>query len=592
MSRAAAAPGTPGTGADRSSPEAEIRSRVARLEQGFGDPGDPDNPLGFRAVLAAEKDRRLLPAAEQLLAEQGFGSELVPARYGGRLERADVLARIVRPVFRRDMGLGIGYGITSLFAASPVWAAGSEQQRASLARVLCGGGRAAIVHHSMAHGNALLRGELSAMQNSRGFRLSGRKDVVINAARADALVVYARTDPAPGSRSHSVLLLDPGELPADRLRDLPRQATTGLRGCSFSGLEFDDCQVPADALVGESGTGVRLALRTFQLHRPLSAVAVIAAVDTVLRSAVRAAHQGGPGTILRKRHRPLLAGVFADLLACDSLATTVLRALHLQPRSAHLAAANVKYLVPDLLREDLEELATVLGAGDHGRDGDQRMLSKLMRDLPTAGLGHAGTAACQSVVIPQLPSLARTSWLRSASPPAALFGPEEPLSALDISTLAVVGGDDFLAASLVATAQRLPHGTAAGAYGGVLRSLVDGLLAELRDLRDRCAAIEPGDLAALSSPATFALADRHALVSCAGAALGVWDRHRDSGSFLGDPSWLVLALHRLGRRLCLPALPELPEHCVERVLAEVLGRFHQARAYDLYDTPLAWDGAR
>ncbi len=584
--------------------EADIRRRTDRLEQAFGDPGDPDNPLGLRAVLAADERGELNGPAEQLLADEGFGAELVPVGHGGRLDRADVLARIIRPVFRRDLGLGLGHGITSLYAASAVWVAGSAEQRDSLARMLCRGGRAAVVHRSLAHGSALLSGEIAAMQGSRGFRLSGRKEMVLNAARADAFVVHARTDPAPGPRSHAVLLLEPGELPSGRWRRLPRQPSTGLRGCSFSGLAFDDCPVSAETLVGEADAGVRLALRTFQLHRPISAVSMIAAVDTVLRAAVSAAHQG-PGGHLRQRHRKLLAGAFADLLACDSMAVVVLRAVHLHPESAHLAAASVKYLVPDLLREDVEELATVIGTGgigtggigtggigtgDHGRGTGPGMLAKLMRDLPTASLGHAGTAACQAVVVPQLPLLARRSWFRAPAPSDQLFRPEEPLPPLDFGTLAAVGGEDILAAALVATADGLRQGPAPHPYGDTLRLLTDAFVDELRVLRDRCAAAD--DRSARSSPEMCALADRHALVSAAGAALGVWERHRHGSGFLGDPSWLVMALHRLGVRLCLDGLPELPDGCVDRVLTEMVERFRAGRGYDLYDAPLAGRAGR
>ncbi|WP_037842499.1 acyl-CoA dehydrogenase [Streptomyces sp. NRRL F-5126] len=585
------------TGADSPGiPSAGAEARARTLEERLGAPDDPGNPLGFAAVLAAEERGELVAEAEQLLHDQGFGAEMVPVADGGRLERADGLARVIRPVFRRDLGLGTGYGVTSLFAATPVWTAGAAEQRAALADILCGGGRASVVHHSMAHGNALWSGEVSALTTSRGFRLGGRKDVVINAARARALVVYARTDPAPGSRSHSVLLIDREAAAAGRLRTLPRQPTTGLRGCAFGGLEFADCPAPAGALVGEAGGAVPLALRTFQFHRPLCAVMVVAAAGTVLRTAVRAVARDGGGH-MGERHRPLLAGVFADLLACDSLATTVLRALHLHPQSADLAAAEVKYLVPDLLREDLEELATVVGRpgrAGHARDAgevDREMLAKLMRDLPTASLGHAGTAACQAAVIPRLPLLARTSWLRAEDPGDALFRPGLALPPLALDALAVAGRSDFLAAALAATAGRLRADGVEHGYGRALGALVAALLGELAALRERCVAVAPGDLGVLSSPRMCALADRHALLSAAAAALGVWESHRGRPGFLGDPAWLVMALLRIGRRLCLPDLPELPDGCVDRVLAEVAERYRGRRSYDLYDEPVQWADA-
>ncbi|MFE3180527.1 acyl-CoA dehydrogenase [Streptomyces violascens] len=570
----------------RAAADPDVRRRAERLEFRFGDPCDPANPLGFRALLAADRDSQLLDAAEELLDEEGFGAELVPVALGGRLRDADQLMRMLRPVFRRDVALAFGYGITSLFAAAPVFAAGSDRQRESVARLLVSGGRAAIVHRSLAHGTAMLRGELTAMEYSGGFVLDGRKDVVINAERAGAVVAYVRTDPAPGPASHSVFLLDPAQLPSDGVQLLKRQPTTGMRGCRFAGYEFDACEVPGDALVGELGAGVRLSLRTFQLNRTLITGAVIASVDTVLRAAVRAALAGES---LGRRQRGVLAGVFADLLAGDAMATAVLRALSLLPGAAHLAAAELKYLVPDLLRDDLEELATVLGAGGYSRDTDQGTLTKLLRDLPAAGLGHAGTASCQAVVIPQLPFLARHFWGQEAEPPAALFRAAEPVPHLDIGGLEVAGGGDFLAASLIASAARLTGSAATEPYGEVLRTMAAAFHADLLAVREACLLIEPGDRAALASPATAALADRHSVLVAAGAALAVWERHRHTAGFLADPAWLVLALHRYGRRLGL-TLPPLPPDCVDRVAEELLARFRAGRSFDLHDAPLAEAG--
>ncbi|MCV2458454.1 acyl-CoA dehydrogenase [Streptomyces sp. ICN988] len=574
----------PGTAARAANPDA--RRRAARLELRFDDPCDAANPLGFRAVLAADAGSEPLAAAEELLDDEGFGAELVPLALGGRLRDADQLTRVLRPVFRRDVALAFGYGITSLFAAAPVFAAGSPHQRERMARLLVSGGRAAIVHRSLAHGTAMLRGELTAVQHSGGFLLDGRKDVVVNAERAGAVVAHVRTDPAPGAASHSVLLLDPGRLPADGMRVLGRRPTVGLRGCRFAGYAFDACEVPGEALVGEVGEGVRLALRTFQLNRTLITGAVVASVDTVLRAAVRTALAG---RTLGRRQRGVLAGVFADLLACDAMATAVLRALSLLPGAAHLAAAELKYLVPDLLRDDLEELATVLGAGGYSHDTDQGMLGKLLRDLPAAGLGHAGTASCQAVVIPQLPVLARHAWGREAEPPAALFDTARPLPHLDIGALAVAGGGDFLTASLTASAARLADRAPEDPYGGVVRAMAAAFHADLLAVRAACRRIEPGDRAALASPATAALADRHSVLAAAGAALAAWEHHRGGAGFLADPAWLVLALHRHGRRLGL-TLPPPPPDCVDRVTEELLARFRAGRSFDLHHSPLAEAG--
>ncbi|MER6120905.1 acyl-CoA dehydrogenase [Streptomyces sp. NPDC001743] len=570
--------GTTATG--HSSWESDARTRASRLEALLGDPYDPANPHGLRALFAADARSAPPAATEDLLAGTDLGAEFVPVEYGGRLSRADLLARVLRPVFRRDVALGFGYGITSLFATGAIWAAGTPTQRRGTADLLLGGGRATILHHELAHSNAILRDEFTAGATPGGYRLNGRKDVIINAERADVQVVYARTDPARGPLSHSVLLLDRARRDSPSVRHLPRVTTSGMRGALFSGLEFTGHPVPGDARVGSPGEGVALALRTFQVNRSLICGVVTAAADTVLHSAVRAATTGRRGPVARRWHKPL-AGVFADLLACDSMATVVLRALSLLPDRAHVAAAAVKYVVPDLLRENLEELATVLGARGYEHDSPQYgALGKLVRDLPVAGLGHAGTASCQSVIVPQLRGLAEHSWFQEAEPPPELFRQGSELPLLDYRLLGLAGGGDFMAASLVGSAARLASYRGLGGQIAALAELAEGFVTELRALCEECRRLPAYGTATLTDPAVCVLSDRYSLIVAAAAVLGMWEGQDGRDPFLANPAWAVLALSRLGERLAIP-VPELPDGCLAQVMEELVRRFRTGRSCDL-----------
>ncbi|WP_411107583.1 acyl-CoA dehydrogenase [Streptomyces sp. cmx-4-9] len=584
----AAAPAAPQAPVrDTRAPVRDIREpeRAARLEALLGDPYDPGNPHGHLALLRADEAREMPAATEELLTRTGLAAEFVPRDLGGRLTDLEELARVLRPLFRRDLSLGFGFGLSSLFAASSVWTAGDVRQRRELAGLLLGGGRVTIVHRELAHANSVLRDEFRAVAApGGGFVVDGRKAVVIHADRADAFVMYARTGEG-GPASHSVLLLGPQGPASGEVRRLARVELPGMRGVRFSGLELAGAALPESALVGARGAGVPLALRSFQISHCLVPGTVLAGVDSVLRQAVRAATEGRPDGQPARRWRKVLAGVFADLLACDSMAVTGLRALSLLPQDAYLLAAAVKYTMPDMLRENLEELATVLGGRGYDRGPVYGGFQKLVRDLPVAGLGHAGTAVCQAVLVPQLPVLARTAWFRTQEPPPELFRPGAPLPPFDHAGLALSGRDDLLTATLLGAAGRLD--AARGPEGGVRAALADlaqTFVGELRVLRTRCAAL--GDTATGFSPQACALADRYALVLAAAAVLGVWEGQADSGSFLEDPAWAVLALGRIGRRLGA-SVAEVPAGVVEPVLEEVLGRCREGRSLDLYGTGLA-----
>ena len=283
--------------------EAALAAGVARLEERFGDAGDPGNPVGRAAVVAADERGEVPAAGEDLLTAYGLNAHFVPRELGGRFATLEGLVAVMRAVYRRDPGLGLGYGAGSFMAAVNVWTAGDREQQERLAALLLSGGRAACAYHELAHGNDLARAELTALPGPDGrLRLNGRKEVVANLGRAEAMVLFARTDPAPGPRSHSQLLLDTAALDAGAVRDLGRFGSSGMRGVRLGGLEFTDCLVPGGSVVRPSrpGPGDRRALLPAHPYRPAGDDRGAARHG----AAHRAARRGRPPAVRRHRRRP------------------------------------------------------------------------------------------------------------------------------------------------------------------------------------------------------------------------------------------------------------------------------------------------
>jgi alkylation response protein AidB-like acyl-CoA dehydrogenase len=571
-------------------------ARADDLERRFGPMADPANPLGQEAVLAADDHWEVLGEAEALLDGYGMGAEFVPARLGGRLDRLDSLGEVLRPVFRRDPSLGFGYGLASFIAAAPIWFAGTERQQRWAADLLLSGGRLAVARRGEPHANDFVRDEIAAETNSEGYLLSGVKTVVANADRARGLVVFARIDERPTARSHSLLLLDREQLPAECVEDLPRYPTVGMRGCHFGGLEMVDCQVPADTVLGEPGGALELSLRSSLLIRGLVPATLIACGDTALRTAVRYAvdNQRGNAPLRTPHTRAVVVGAFLDLLLSDCVTMVAARAAHLLPDRMSASAAAAAYLAPKVLTESCDDLTVILGDAQYHRYGAYGMFQKQLRDIPVMGLGHAGSAARQATIIPQLPLFARAASAEAAAPPATLFRVSDPLPPLELDRLEVLGGADPLAGSLPGGIEELFDDDAAGAdeaERAALREVAGHFAKELSDLRKACAALAGRGHDTLSTPFSYALADRYALLCAAAACLGVWRAQRGGGAFLADPAWLLCALVRIGGRLGLPAA-KLPAASSQRLLDEVFARFTGERSYDLYNSSLATAKAR
>ncbi|MDT0269139.1 acyl-CoA dehydrogenase [Streptomyces sp. DSM 44915] len=551
------------------------RHRAARLAALLGDPLDPDNPVGHRAVLRADERAELLTAGEQLLDGYGLNAEFVPAEHGGRLTRLDELIDILRVVYRRDPALGLGYGVSSLISAVNVWTAADAEQRARVAGILLGNGRIAAAYHELAHGNDIAGTELAATPDGQGrWRLNGRKEVVTNIQRADALMVLTRTTAGAGQRNHAQFLVEKRDLPAGALRYLPRYATVGLRGVRLGGAEFHDCPVTEADLLGRPGHGLETAMRSFQITRTVLPSIMTGILDSALRAALR--HTTGRrlhgAPVAELPHiRSLLVGAFVDLLTCEALSTVVARTTHLAPRQSSVYGAVVKYAVSTHLLRALDDLATVLGAESFVRDGAEAIFQKLHRDIKPVGFGHAARAACQTALLPHLGLLHR-QLAKSSELPATAFQSHGELPPLPFGQLAVASrGQDPIAHALPRLAAELtPADAPLVEHAGHLR-------AELDQLVRAGAALPPDQLSLLAEPATYALTARYVAAVTGTACLGRWLCARGEPAADGSPDWLVAALTRLratGRGRAPRALPAALER---RLFAELTRRVAEGR---------------
>lgn len=102
-----------------------------------------------------------------------------------------------------------------------------------------------------------------AEKRGDGYRIKGRKQFISNAAAADFIVVYAKTDRDAGARGISAFLVEPK---AGGVEFGPAERTMGLRG----GHVFEvliDTEVPLAQRLGAKGSGFRTALKVLDAGR-------------------------------------------------------------------------------------------------------------------------------------------------------------------------------------------------------------------------------------------------------------------------------------------------------------------------------------
>ncbi len=543
------------------------------LEVRFGDPRVP-GPFDYASIVADDEARRVSADAEALLDEWDAAAEFVPAALGGRWVSTEDLVRRWRPVFRRDPSLGLGYGLTTLTAAVNVWVAGDDVQRAAVAARLLRGERIAVGFDELDHGD-LQHVACGAAFDGDRWLVSGVKQVVDNADRAESMLILARTAGETDARSHTLLLWHRDAATGSHVDTARRVLTGGMRGRRLGTAEFDELPVPADRTVGPPGSGVPTARTASQVTRAVLPALAVATVDSALELAVRYAGDRslyGGSVLDLPQSRALLAGAIADFLLADAFSSVVVRALHLAPEDCLIPTAASGYLVPQLLSSAMQDLSVLFGSTFYARVEPYDVFEKFLRDLAMLPIGHDGTDACLRTIDANL-----DGWLgcarRTEATDHAWFRLGAPLGALAFDRLGPglglgpgAGSRDPLGAALRDPEVRVRFGVRAARSSRRSTGLADAYDA-VRDEIDLAQAPEP----VTDTPSeSAALVHRLALVLAAGAFAGVCAERGDD-SITADPLVREACLRRIEDRLAGRA-GVLEPHLVERLVAYAVDR--------------------
>jgi isovaleryl-CoA dehydrogenase len=106
--------------------------------------------------------------------------------------------------------------------------------------------------------------KLRAEKKGDRFILNGSKMWITNGPSADVLVVYAKTDMGAGHRGISTFIVEKGMKGFSVAQKLDK---LGMRGSETGELVFEDCEVPAENMLGNEGKGVYVLMKGLDYER-------------------------------------------------------------------------------------------------------------------------------------------------------------------------------------------------------------------------------------------------------------------------------------------------------------------------------------
>lgn len=379
-----------------------VEKLAADFERHLGDPDDPATPVSFAAALDHD-DREAYPhgmmAALHAWDLQDYS---VPVSHGGRAHDLQDSFELLRLVARRDAGLATSFATTSL-ALTTVLIGGNDEQKSRYGKQVSGRAKFSWGLSERDHGSDVVATETSARPVPGGYLVNGEKWPIGNSAIGDVVALFARTGER-GPTAYSVLMVD-------RHKGVPsqRERLHGIRAVDNGGIRFDDVFVPADALIGREGQGLEIALKASLTARAMVPAIALGCADTALRRTLDFALERqifGKRLIDIPPTRQRLAECVADVLICDALAISAVRALHTTPSQASVTSSVSKFLVPTILERTISDLAVVLGAR-HFLRSDPRygIFGKIRNDVWITHFAEGNTLVNLKNVVVQLAML-------------------------------------------------------------------------------------------------------------------------------------------------------------------------------------------
>ncbi len=197
------------------------------------------------------------------MARQGLLRLLVPKEYGGMY---DTVRSLPICVAREELGKAHNYAAGSLathgLGSYPVVLAGSpEMKRRLLPKVASGEIIPAFALTEPEAGSDAAGVATQALKAGDQYRINGTKRFISNAGVSQYITLFAKTDPALGTKGISAIVVETGT-PGYEIRHLEIIAVDVINE-----LYFKDCLVPRTNLLGEEGKGFVIAMQTLDLLR-------------------------------------------------------------------------------------------------------------------------------------------------------------------------------------------------------------------------------------------------------------------------------------------------------------------------------------
>ena len=373
------------TNLDLTDEQAMIRDTVQRFAKEVLEPAAPE---------ADERQRFNLEAWKQMC-EMGLPGLPFAEEWGGA--GMDNLSYIlaVEEMARVDASTALSYAAHVSLGTWPIYAFGSDALKKRYLPALVSGefmGAYGLTEPNAGSDSAGT--QTTAVLQGDHYVVNGAKCFITNGSYAKSFVITAQCDKAKGPKGITAMVIDRDQ-PGFQI--IPGEEKLGMRGSDWVNLSFQDCKLPADAVLGAEGDGFSTFMKTLDGGRisigALGLGIAQGALDYALQYAVK-----------REQFGKALTAQQAVAFKLADMETEIQAARHLVYHAARLKdagrpfgheAAIAKYFSSEVCMRVTYEAIQVLGGNGFSREYP---VERMYRDAKLCTIGE-GTSEVQKLII-------------------------------------------------------------------------------------------------------------------------------------------------------------------------------------------------
>jgi isovaleryl-CoA dehydrogenase len=329
------------------------------------------------------------------LGDMGLLGITVDEQYGGTGMGYLAHSVAMEEISRASASVGLSYGAHSNLCVNQLHKNGTEEQKHKYLPKLCSGEHVGALAMSEPNaGSDVVGMTLRAEKQGDHYILNGSKMWITNGPDAATYVIYAKTNITAGSKGITAFIVERNYPGFSRQQKLDK---LGMRGSNTCELVFENCQVPAENILGGEGRGVAVLMSGLDYERTVLSGGPVGIMQACLDVVLPYIHERkqfdqpiGEFQLMQGK----IADMYADLNASRAYLYAVARACDLGQDSRKDAAAVILFTAEKATQMALQAIQAL---GGNGYTNDYPA-ARLLRDAKLYEIG-AGTSEVRRMLI-------------------------------------------------------------------------------------------------------------------------------------------------------------------------------------------------